>query len=689
MHTLPTAASAKFATEAIDEAHWKCVEIMLKKILIANRSEIAVRVIAACRELGIKTVAIYSEPDRMARHVALADESIQLEGQPARVYLDGAQIVEIAKRTGCDGVHPGYGFLSENADFARACLAQEIKFIGPAPDVIQRMGSKVESRRAMHTAGVPVVPGTTDPVSDVATVKELATKYGYPIAIKASAGGGGRGLRVVRSEQEVEAALAGAQREGASYFGSGEVYVEKYLDLPRHIEVQVLGDEHGNIIHLGERDCSSQRRHQKLLEETPAPSLNPQLRERLLAAAVKGAQSLGYTSAGTLEFLVSGNEFYFLEVNTRVQVEHPITEMVTGIDIVKEQMRIASGEWLTISQSDVKARGHAIECRINAEDPERNFMPSPGTIKDYVEPRMPWVRVDGACYAGYQVLPFYDSLLAKLVVWGRDREEAIARTKLALKDFRIDGVRTTIPFHLFILEDNEFLQGRMNTAYVESSLAKAFMEKAKGEAAAAPVAGKAATAAAPGASAVASVKQSASSVDSPDAVPSEPSLKSASPVGGPEAGAAKPPSTNGRSGHNVLRAGPYKFEVQVNDRAFKVAVTELIDPDQVAQPLHGLIPNASSPGGRRIGERPSAKRKETAAPAGKTANASVTAPMHGVVKEILVESGAEVDEGEKVVIFEAMKMESELVAPRRGKVARIIAKRGDTIESGETILEID
>jgi acetyl/propionyl-CoA carboxylase alpha subunit len=329
---------------------------MFKKVLVANRGEIAVRVIAALKELGIGSVAIYSDADKEGRHVQLADEAIKLEGQPARVYLDGAQIVQLAVKAGAEAVHPGYGFLSENAEFAQTCLDAGLKFIGPKPNVIRDMGSKVAARQAMEKAKVPVVPGTTEPVTDPAVVKELATKYGYPIAIKASAGGGGRGLKVVRSDDEVDNALTSAQREGASYFGSPEVYVEKYLDHPHHIEVQVLGDEHGNVIHLGERDCSSQRRHQKLLEETPAPKLKDSVRQELLSAAVKGAKSLGYSSAGTLEFLVSDDSFYFLEVNTRVQVEHPITEMVTGVDIVKEQILVAAGHKLSIKQEEVVSR---------------------------------------------------------------------------------------------------------------------------------------------------------------------------------------------------------------------------------------------------------------------------------------------------------------------------------------------
>ncbi|HEY9678052.1 MAG TPA: acetyl-CoA carboxylase biotin carboxylase subunit [Drouetiella sp.] len=602
---------------------------MFKKILIANRGEIAVRVIAACRELGVQTVAIFSEPDRESRHVQLADEQWRLEGQPARVYLDFQQILDISKKAQVDAIHPGYGFLSENADFAQACLDAGIKFIGPTPEVIRSMGSKVEARRAMEAAGVPVVPGTTDPVTDPAVVKSLATKYGYPVAIKASAGGGGRGLKVVRSDAEVDNALAAAQREGLSYFGSNEVYVEKYLDAPRHIEVQVLGDEHGNVIHLGERDCSSQRRHQKLLEESPAVKLGSDVRKRLLEAAVRGAASLKYSSAGTLEFLVSGDEFYFLEVNTRVQVEHPITELVTGIDIVKEQILVADGNKLSIEQKDVEFRGHAIEFRINAEDASKNFMPSPGTVHTYAEPRLPWTRVDSACYQGYQILPFYDSLLAKLVVWGRTREEAIVRGKIALSSYEIKGVATTIPFHLAILDDSKFRAGEMTTKYVEAELVKTFIAKQQ-ELTAATSAEK----------------------------------KTPEPVGAAAGVASGPRHTR-------------NFEVEVNQRVYKVAVT-----DTSATPMVAL----------KAAPAPETKRSISARPAAKTASGTgsgeVRTSMNGLVKEVLVKEGDAVSAGQKIAIFEAMKMEQEIVAATAGKVTKVAVKSGDVVEASALLFMI-
>lgn len=617
---------------------------MIKKVLIANRSEIAVRVIIACREMGIKTVAIYSEPDKHSRHVSMADEALQLEGQPQKVYLDAAQVVELAKSCGADAVHPGYGFLSENADFARVCNEAGIKFIGPKPDVIHRMGSKVESRRAMEAAGVPVVPGTIDPVTTPEEVKALAAKFGYPVAIKASAGGGGRGLKVVRSEAEVETALTGAQREGASYFGSAEVYVEKYLDHPRHIEVQILGDEHGNVIHLGERDCSTQRRHQKLIEESPAAKLSQKVREALLAASVKGAKSLNYTSAGTFELLVSGEEFYFLEVNTRVQVEHPVTEYVTGVDIVKEQIRIANGEALSVKQEDVVFRGHSIECRINAEDPYKNFMPSPGTVKNFVEPRMPWVRVDSACYSGYQILPFYDSLLAKLVVWGRDRKEAIDRMKLALTEFKIEGVPTTIAFHLAELEDPKFVNAETYTTYIESEFMKPFIANAP-------------------------------QVVAPPAMASTPAAVNAQP--------ASTANNNGRIEGVVEKVGPYNFEVEVDKKSYKVAVHEFVAPGTPEKARAQAATTSTKSAGQRTMERPGSKSGSSSQSSGQ-----VKAPMHGVVKELLVELGATVTAGQKLFIFEAMKMESEVVAPKAGKISVLNAKAGDTIEAEHVIIEI-
>lgn len=607
---------------------------MFDKILVANRGEIAVRIIRACQEMGITSVAVYSEADKLSRHVQIADEAWLLEGQPGKVYLDSAQIIDLAKRAQAKAIHPGYGFLAENPDFARACKAAGIVFIGPEPDVILKMGSKIESRRIMDKAGVPVVPGTTDPVTDPELVKQLCTKYGYPIAIKASAGGGGRGLRVVRKEEEVESALAGAQREGSSYFGNGEVYVEKYLDHPRHIEVQILADTHGNVIHLFERDCSAQRRHQKLTEESPAANLSPELRKRLLDSAVKGAKAIGYTSAGTVECLVSGNDFYFLEMNTRVQVEHPVTEFITGVDIVKEQIRVAAGEKLSVKQEDVSARGHAIECRINAEDPYKNFMPSPGTITVYKEPSLPWVRVDSACYPGYQILPFYDSLLAKLVCWGSTREEAMARTRLALKEFHIEGVATTIPFHLALLDDETFKKGEIYTGFVESEFKKNLQKPAV----------------------QAAIQQTVANACGADQTPPE-------------------------------RQAPRAFEVEVNQKLFKVSVTAIGGPAATQGNGHASATATATRGNVTQAQpqraRPVSSQSSTASNPGE-----VRSSMHGLVKQILIEKGQQVKVGQKLVIFEAMKMESEIVAERDGTVTAVNVKTGDTVESKHLLLTI-
>lgn len=597
---------------------------MFKKILIANRGEIAVRVIRACQELGVKALAVFSEADRQSKHVAIADESWLLEGQPGKVYLDMQQIVDIACRAGAEAIHPGYGFLAENPEFAKAVAAAGMKFIGPSPEVILKMGSKVESRRIMKAAGVPVVPGTTDPVTDLETARALCAEFGYPVAIKASAGGGGRGMRVVSKPEELEQALAGAQREGASYFGNGEVYLEKYLERPRHIEVQILADGHGNVIHLGERDCSSQRRHQKLLEESPAARLDPKVRKQALDAAVLAAKSIGYTSAGTVEGLVAGDKYYFLEMNTRVQVEHPITEMVTGVDIVKEQILVAAGNKLSLSQEEVSFRGHAIECRINAEDPFKNFMPSPGTVHSYVEPSMPWVRVDSACYAGYQILPFYDSLLAKLVVWGRTRDEAIARTRLALKNFKIEGVSTTIPFHIQLLDDPSFLAAEIYTTYVEKELK--------------------------------------SKLKAPVSVPNNANAgqeNKDSPV--PQRGAER------------------NFEVEVNQKHFKVSVAEMIT-DSAALPVASTKKVAPVPVPKTVTERPIKKQSSI------NTSLEISSSMSGVVKQLHVEEGEEIKNGQKLIILEAMKMESEILAHRDGTVKAIKIKAGDTVGENQLLM---
>jgi acetyl-CoA/propionyl-CoA carboxylase biotin carboxyl carrier protein len=441
-----------------------------RKVLVANRGEIAVRVFRTLRELGIGTVAVYSEVDRGSLHAAAADEAYLLgPGAPAESYLHQQRVLEAARKAGAEAVHPGYGFLAENASFARAVEEAGLVWIGPPPEAIETMGSKVTARRLMEAAGVPVIPGTTEPVESAAEVLALGEEHGWPLAIKASAGGGGKGLRVVRSAEEVERALASVQREGESYFADATVYVERFLEDPRHVEVQVLADAHGSVVHLGERDCTIQRRHQKLVEETPSPAVGPELRERIGAFAVDAARAVGYRGAGTIEGLLDrdGN-YFFLEMNTRIQVEHTVTELVTGVDLVREQVLVAAGEPLAFGQGDVRFSGHAIECRINAEDAANGFLPTPGTITAYREPAGLGVRVDSGVAEGSEVAGLYDPLVAKLVVWDTDRERARRRMLRALDEFVIEGVTTLIPFHRVLLGHPCFVAGETCFGLVEA-----------------------------------------------------------------------------------------------------------------------------------------------------------------------------------------------------------------------------
>jgi acetyl-CoA carboxylase biotin carboxylase subunit len=441
---------------------------MFKKVLIANRGEIALRVIRACRELGIQTVAVYSEADRESLHVRFADDDVCIGPAPAREsYLRIPRLIAAAEITGADAIHPGYGFLAENAEFAETCAASNITFIGPTPEQIRVMGDKAAARKAMADVGVPIIPGTPGPVEDVEEALGLAREIGFPVIIKAAAGGGGKGMRVAKDDDDFARSFQLARSEALSAFGSGDVYVEKYLARPRHIEFQIMGDKHGNTIHLGERDCSVQRRHQKLIEEAPSPIMTPELRERMGEAAVRGAKSIRYVGAGTVEMLYNEDgSFYFMEMNTRIQVEHPVTEMLTGIDLVKEQIRVAAGEKLSVKELP-PLRGHVIECRVNAEDPARNFQPSPGRIDVFHPPGGPGVRLDTHVYAGYTVPPFYDSLIAKLVVQGRDRQEAIRRMHMALESFIIEGVTTTIPFLGRVMMHKKFQAGDVDTKFLE------------------------------------------------------------------------------------------------------------------------------------------------------------------------------------------------------------------------------
>jgi acetyl-CoA carboxylase biotin carboxylase subunit len=438
------------------------------KILIANRGEIACRIIWTCKEMGIRTVAVHSEADKDALHVRFADEAVCIGAAPsAQSYLNIPAIISAAEITNVDAIHPGYGFLAESDTFAKICGDCNIKFIGPEPHVIKMMGDKVEARRTMSAAGVPILPGSPEPIESADEAIRLAKEIGFPVIIKAAAGGGGRGMRIVRAEEELASNLEMAQQEALAAFKNGSVYIERYIERPRHIEIQVLADEYGNVIHLGERECSIQRRHQKLLEEAPSPVITPEQRAQMGAVAVKACQEIGYSSAGTFEFLLDEDgSFYFMEMNTRIQVEHPVTEMVTLADIVRNQIRIAEGEELGVTQEEVLIVGHSIECRINAEDPEK-FTPSPGRITAFNLPGGPGVRVDTAAYPGYVVPPYYDSMIAKLIVHARTRELAIARMRRALEAMVIEGIKTTIPLHLKIMNDPKFQKGDFSTKFME------------------------------------------------------------------------------------------------------------------------------------------------------------------------------------------------------------------------------
>ncbi|MBA2661620.1 MAG: acetyl-CoA carboxylase biotin carboxylase subunit [Bradymonadaceae bacterium] len=445
---------------------------MFSKVLIANRGEIAVRIIRSLRELGIQSVAVYSEADRQALHVRMADEAYLVGAAPsAQSYLRAEVILEVAQKSGAEAIHPGYGFLSENATFAAQCAEAGIVFIGPTPSAIEAMGEKTHARQLMLEAGVPLVPGTQEPIEDVALIQRLAAEMGYPVLVKAAAGGGGKGMRRVERAEDLEAAFVGAKREALSAFGNGAVYLEKYVVNPKHVEIQVLADAHGNCVHLFERDCSVQRRHQKIIEETPCAVLTEEVRQQMGAVAVRAAQAVGYVGAGTLEFLLDADlNFYFLEMNTRLQVEHPITEMITGLDLVRWQLRIAAGERLPFSQADIVRRGAAIECRIYAEDPDNNFMPCPGELLKIKSPAGPWVREDSGVYSGATVSVHYDPMIAKLVVWGEDRSHAIARMRRALGEYVIDGITTNVAFHDEVLRSDQFVAGDYDTEFVPNMM---------------------------------------------------------------------------------------------------------------------------------------------------------------------------------------------------------------------------
>ncbi|MEJ2627010.1 MAG: acetyl-CoA carboxylase biotin carboxylase subunit [bacterium] len=443
---------------------------MIKKVLIANRGEIALRIIRACKELGIETIAVYSEADKESLHVRFADEAICIGPAPAREsYLNMPSIISAAEISNADCIHPGYGFLAENADFSEMCESSDITFIGPTANMISNMGDKIFAKKAMQKAGVPVIPGSEEAVQNKEEAVELARDIGFPVIIKAAAGGGGKGMRIIRNEEEMATAFSMASTEAEAAFGNPDLYMEKYFESPRHIEVQLLGDGKGKVLALGERECSIQRKHQKLIEESPSPIVDASLRAKLTSVAVKGAESVGYRSAGTIEFLMDTNKnFYFMEMNTRIQVEHPVTEMVYNIDLVKEQIRVAAEGNLDSLHLLPEPYGHALECRINAEDPFNNFLPHPGVITSFHEPGGMGVRVDTHAYAQYKIPPYYDSLLAKLITYGIHREEAISRMKRSLEEFIIEGIPTTIPFHKQVMNDENFVKGMINTHFLDN-----------------------------------------------------------------------------------------------------------------------------------------------------------------------------------------------------------------------------
>ena len=586
---------------------------MFNRILVANRGEIAIRVMRTLEELGIGSVAVYSEPDRDAPHVRRADEAYLLGPGPAsESYLVVEKILEVAQQSGAEAIHPGYGFLAENAAFARACDDAGIVFIGPPASAIDAMGSKTRARELMQDAGVPIVPGTTDPVETVDDARRIIDEsVGYPAAIKAAGGGGGKGFRVAESEDELEKAFEGAAREGEKFFSDATVYVERYLPDPRHVEVQVLADAHDNVIHLYERDCSVQRRHQKLIEESPAPAVDPELRERIGKIGTDAARAVGYRSAGTIEGLLQDGEYFFLEMNTRVQVEHCVTEMVTGIDIVREQIKVAAGEPLSYGQDDVVLRGHAIECRINAEDASKKFAPAPGRVGSYREPAGPFVRVDSGAEEGYEVLPLYDPMIAKLIVWDVDREASTRRMLRALGEYEIEGLKTLVPFHRALLSSEQWARAETCRDLVED---RDWLKEL-----------------------------------------------------------AFPAAPKPDDGDEAEEKIEHEYAVEVSGRKFDVRV--------IGAPVAGG-PNGAAPAGRK------APRREKKSDGGGGAPGELVSPLQGTVLKVVVEQGAEVEEGALICVIEAMKMENEITAPSAGKVEELGVSEGGAIATGDTIAVI-
>ncbi|QSG02180.1 acetyl-CoA carboxylase biotin carboxylase subunit [Natranaeroarchaeum sulfidigenes] len=607
---------------------------MFRKVLVANRGEIAVRVMRACEELNVGTVAVYSEADKNAGHVRYADEAYNIG--PARAadsYLDHEAVIEAARKANADAIHPGYGFLAENAEFAGKVEETEITWIGPSADAMEQLGEKTKARKVMDSAGVPIVPGTTDPVTEPEEVEAFGEEHGYPIAIKAEGGGGGRGMKIVEGPEEIEDQLTSAKREGEAYFDNDSVYLERFLENPRHVEVQIIADGEGNVRHLGERDCSLQRRHQKVIEEGPSPALTDELREQIGEAARRGVQAADYTNAGTVEFLVEEDpdreagellgpdtNFYFLEVNTRIQVEHCVTEEITGIDIVKWQLRVAAGEELAFEQDDVEFDGHAIEFRINAENAAEEFAPQTGTLRTYDPPGGIGVRVDDALRQGDEIGGDYDSMVAKLIVYGSDRDECISRSLRALREFEIEGLTTVIPFHRLMLSDKAFVDGRHTTKYLDEELDPSRIEEAQ-------------------------VQWGADTI-----------------------------GDDGDEESVVER----QFTVEVNGKRFDVDLEERGATPITAQPSSGGDDRPDTVGPDGTDETEIMGDGET-----------VTAEMQGTILEINVEVGDEVAAGDVICVLEAMKMENDVVAERGGEVTQIAVAEEDSVDMGDVLVVLD
>jgi acetyl-CoA/propionyl-CoA carboxylase biotin carboxyl carrier protein len=612
---------------------------MFDKLLVANRGEIAVRVMAACEELGIDTVAIYSDADRNNGHVTYADEAYNVGPAPASdSYLDQETIVETALEAGADAIHPGYGFLAENAEFARRIEETDgLTWVGPPSDAMEQLGEKTRARQAMQAADVPVVPGTTEPVESPEEVRDIGEEFGYPVAIKAEGGGGGRGMQIVHDPEDVDDALETAQREGKAYFDNDSVYVEKYLKAPKHIEVQILADEHGNVRHLGERDCSLQRRHQKVIEEAPSPVLDEELREQIGDAARRGVRKAGYTNAGTVEFLVEDGEFYFMEVNTRIQVEHTATEEVTGIDIVRWQIRVAAGEELGFSQDDVDIEGHAIEYRINAENPAREFQPTPGPLETYDPPGSIGVRLDHAVNQGDEIGGDYDSMIAKLIVSAEDRERCIERSKRALEHYDVEGVHTIIPFHRLMLTDERFVEGSHTTKYLDEELDEAEIAEAVERWGSEPTAGKS------------------------------------------------------------KAAGTHELSVEIDGKRFDVVLEDLPQgAGGAAESESGgasggdtASSSSSSSTGGSAGSSASSSSSGGDDRAATITDGAINADMDGTILSVEVSEGDEVAEGDIICVLEAMKMENDVAAPQGGTVASVEVEAGDTVDMGDTLIVLE